>query len=267
MKKRKHLLAADSVIINNNHVVLVKRRFPPGKGCWVLPGGMVEPGETIKEALVREAKEETGLDVEPLRMIGIYDDPERDPRAYVVSVAYLCKLKGGKLHKSRECEEVRFFDINDALNMNLGFDHGKILRDGLMLLGFLGKKVLVGGTFNIIHPGHIYFLRKSKSFGKRLVVVVSNDETAKKKGKLIFPAKERKKLLESLRFVDKVIIGDKKDFFKVIEKERPDIIALGYDQEIDLSTLKKRTERLGIDVRIKRIDKYGDYSTRKIIKK
>jgi FAD synthetase len=113
------------------------------------------------------------------------------------------------------------------------------------------KKVLAGGTFNIIHPGHICFLEKAKSLGDYLVVVVANDKTViRNKGFLLMHAEDRKKILENLRIVDKAVIGDEKDFMKVVRKERPDIIALGYDQE--LGSLKKQIESLRIKiVRIK----------------
>jgi FAD synthetase len=114
------------------------------------------------------------------------------------------------------------------------------------------KKVLAGGTFNLVHPGHILFLQKAKELGDYLVVVVANDKTVlKSKGFLLMPAGARKKILENLRMVDKVVIGDEKDFMKVVRKEKPDIIALGYDQE--LGGLRKQIERSGIKCKIVRI--------------
>ena len=107
------------------------------------------------------------------------------------------------------------------------------------------KKVLVGGTFNLLHPGHLFFLDKARKLGDCLVVVVANDKTVlKRKGFLLMKAEARKKMLESLRIVDKAVIGDERDFLKVVRKERPDIIALGYDQE--LGGLEPQIEKLGI---------------------
>jgi FAD synthetase len=113
------------------------------------------------------------------------------------------------------------------------------------------KKVLAGGTFNIVHPGHIFFLKKAKEMGNYLVVVVANDRTVRRsKGFLTMPAEGRKMVIENLRIVDKAVIGDEKDFMKVVRKEKPSIIALGYDQEI--KDLEKQIENLGIKiVRIK----------------
>ena len=125
----------------------------------------------------------------------------------------------------------------------------------------MSKKVLVGGVFNIIHPGHVWFLKKAKSYGSYLIVVVAHDERAKKKH-LLFPATERKKVLESLKFVDKVVIGDKDDMFSIVKKEKPDVIVLGYDQNID----KKKINSIDKKIRIIKIKKkFGEYSTRKLI--
>ncbi len=126
------------------------------------------------------------------------------------------------------------------------------------------KKVLAGGTFNLLHPGHIHFLERAKSLGDHLVVVVANDRTVlRSKGFLLIKAEDRKKILESLRMVDKAVIGDEKDFMKVVRKEKPDVIALGYDQELDPG-LEKQIEKLGIKtVRIK--SRLNGYRTRDIL--
>ncbi|MEM5798011.1 MAG: adenylyltransferase/cytidyltransferase family protein [Candidatus Aenigmatarchaeota archaeon] len=123
------------------------------------------------------------------------------------------------------------------------------------------KRVLVGGTFNVLHPGHIFFLKKAKMLGDELIVVLANDKTARKNGKLFSPASERKRLLSSLKFVDKVVIGAwPKNEEKFVKKFKPDIIAIGYDQKIGPGLKKLK------NVRIVRIRKYGNYSSRKIIK-
>jgi FAD synthetase len=126
------------------------------------------------------------------------------------------------------------------------------------------KKVLAGGAFNLIHPGHILFLRKARELGDFLVVVVASDKTVlRNKGYLLMPAEARKKVLEGLRMVDNVVIGDEKDFFKAVEREKPDIIALGYDQALE-KKLRERIERSGIRIsRIKESD--IKYKTEKIV--
>jgi FAD synthetase len=114
------------------------------------------------------------------------------------------------------------------------------------------RKVLAGGVFNVIHPGHIYFLKEAKKHGDYLVVVVANDKT----GKAALPAKLRKKMVESLGFVDKVVIGGSGDRMAVVRKEKPDIVVLGYDQDMDVK---------GIPV--KRIGKLEGFSTNEILRK
>lgn len=124
-------------------------------------------------------------------------------------------------------------------------------------------KVLVGGTFNLLHPGHIYFLKKAKELGDELVVVITSDENVRKeKGYIIFNEKERKMLLESLEFVDRVIVGNRYDKLKVVEIEKPDIIAIGYDQKLNVDEVRRRSIK---NVKIVRIDKYKDYETKKVI--
>ena len=70
------LLTVDTVITQSNSVVLIRRKNPPFKGSWALPGGFVEYGETVEMAAIRETKEETGLDVELDGIVGVYSDPE-----------------------------------------------------------------------------------------------------------------------------------------------------------------------------------------------
>ncbi|MEM7819330.1 MAG: adenylyltransferase/cytidyltransferase family protein [Candidatus Aenigmatarchaeota archaeon] len=121
------------------------------------------------------------------------------------------------------------------------------------------KKVLCGGCFNHIHKGHIYFLKKAKSLGDYLIVVLAHDKNNKKP--YAIPAKSRKKYLEKLKIANKIVIGHPKDFMKTVKKYKPDIIALGYDQKLSKDIRNKLKK---INIKIKRIKKFGDYSTRKI---
>ncbi len=127
-------------------------------------------------------------------------------------------------------------------------------------------KVLVGGCFDLIHVGHIRFLRAAKSLGDELVVVIAHDETVRrKKGRLIFNCRERMEIIDSLRYVDRAVCGDARDFFKVVERESPDIVAVGYDQ--DDSWIREMAAERRMKFKIVRIEKLGDYSTHDIISK
>jgi cytidyltransferase-like protein len=123
------------------------------------------------------------------------------------------------------------------------------------------KKVLAGGCFNKIHPGHIYFLNKAKALGDYLVVVLAHDRNNKKP--YAIPAKERKKKLQELRIADKIIIGHPTDFLKTVKKAKPNIIALGYDQRLGREMENKIKEMKMKTIRIKR---FGKYNSRKIDK-
>jgi len=123
------------------------------------------------------------------------------------------------------------------------------------------KKVLAGGTFNLIHQGHIFFLKKARELGDSLVVVIASDRTVKGSGKpLLLSASQRKEVVESLGIADRVVIGSETDFFKVVEAERPDIIALGYDQELD-KKLKSKIKQILPKCKITRVEKLEGHST------
>jgi 8-oxo-dGTP diphosphatase len=121
----------DAVILEENSIVLVKRRNPPFKGMWALPGGFVESGETVEEAAVREAKEETGLTVEIIRLLGVYSDPKRDPRGPTVGTVFICKRINGELKADTDAKEVKEFSIRDL--PPLAFDHAKIVSDAIKI--------------------------------------------------------------------------------------------------------------------------------------
>ena len=105
--------------------------------------------------------------------------------------------------------------------------------------------VLCGGRFNFPHEGHKYFLIKAKSHGDYLIVVVAHDSQNLKKsdGKGML---ERRSGVENMGIADNVVIGDECDFFKVVEKYKPDVIALGWDQKLPFT--ESRLEKLGITV-------------------
>ena len=123
-------LMVDVIIPSERGVVLVRRRSEPFAGRWALPGGFVEVGETVEEAADREAAEETGLAVEVARLVGVYSDPERDPRGHNVSVAFLARVLSGDLVAATDASEVA---VVDPSSVELAFDHRKIIEDALSL--------------------------------------------------------------------------------------------------------------------------------------
>ncbi|MBI4361670.1 MAG: NUDIX hydrolase [Euryarchaeota archaeon] len=123
------LLVVDIVIRRGQEVVLIRRRNPPFRGSYALPGGFVDVGETVEQAARREAREETGLRVAIGRLVGVYSDPRRDPRGHSVAVAFLARPAGGRLQGGDDATEARWFHHRRL--PPLAFDHRRILRDAL----------------------------------------------------------------------------------------------------------------------------------------
>lgn len=109
-------------------VVLIERKYPPVG--LALPGGFVEVGESVEEAIIREMKEETGLDVIVLRQFRVYSEPDRDPRFHTVSVTFECVARGEPVGKD-DARVARVFGYDEIPFDRLVFDHGEILGDYL----------------------------------------------------------------------------------------------------------------------------------------
>ena len=126
MKPVTPLLTVDAIIIYQGKLVLIKRNNQPYQDMFALPGGFVEVGETVEAGAVRESKEETGLDVSLLKLLGVYSDPSRDPRGHTVSVCFLA-MGSGNLKAGSDAKETGLFGIDEI--PELAFDHNKIIED------------------------------------------------------------------------------------------------------------------------------------------
>ena len=124
-------IAVDGILITKGKLVAIRRKYPPFKGKMALPGGFVEYGERVEDAVVREFEEETGLKTRVDRMLGVYSDPTRDPRGQVISVVFLLRRKGGKLRSGSDAASIELVDPERTEDM--AFDHAKIVEDYLSL--------------------------------------------------------------------------------------------------------------------------------------
>ncbi|MEM0078199.1 MAG: NUDIX domain-containing protein, partial [Thermoplasmata archaeon] len=116
-------LAVDGIIEEYGKVLLIKRRNEPFKGYYALPGGFVEYGERVEEAIKREIFEETGFEVEIKKLLGVYSSPDRDPRGHTVSIVYILEKVGGNGRAGDDAEKIEFFDIKKL--PELAFDHNE----------------------------------------------------------------------------------------------------------------------------------------------
>ena len=128
-------------------------------------------------------------------------------------------------------------------------------------------KVLVGGSFDIIHVGHIQMLKQAKKLcpNSELIVVVARDSTIRKykNREPILPENDRLEILKAIKYVDKAILGNElgeKTFFDIIYEIKPDIIALGYDQQINEAELKEWLMKKKLQTRVIRLEKYESKS-------
>jgi ADP-ribose pyrophosphatase YjhB (NUDIX family) len=115
----------DIIIEMDEGIVLIKRKNPPFG--WALPGGFVDYGESLEASAVREAKEETSLDVTLVSEFGAYSEPDRDPRMHTITVVFIAKAEG-EPQAADDAAEIGIF-YKDTLPEKLAFDHGSILQD------------------------------------------------------------------------------------------------------------------------------------------
>ncbi len=113
------------------------------------------------------------------------------------------------------------------------------------------------GTFDLLHLGHIYYLKEAKKLGDVLVVVVARDTTVRKlKHEPVTPQEIRLKLIKELKVVDEAYLGNEQDMYAIVEEIKPDVIALGYDQIHDEKSIQKELKKRNIPAKVVRLPKY-----------
>lgn len=125
-------LTCDVFIYDDDfNFILIKRKNDPYKDCWALPGGFVEYGESVETAAIREAKEETSIDVELEELVNVYSAPDRDPRGHTVTVAFTAKgdLKARKADS--DAKDIGIFQSDELEEKDIAFDHAIIIKECL----------------------------------------------------------------------------------------------------------------------------------------
>jgi FAD synthetase len=120
------------------------------------------------------------------------------------------------------------------------------------------RRVVATGTFDILHPGHLYYLEESKKLGDELWVIVARDANVKHKPRPIIPEEHRLQMVAALKPVSHAILGDKTDMFRPIQEIQPAVITIGFNQHFDEIKLHQQLTERGLTPEIVRIGKYAD---------
>jgi len=133
------LVGVGAIIIEDSRVVLVKRAHPPLQAEWSIPGGVLEVGELVRDAAIREAREETGLVVEPGELLGVYDrilhHPDKRVQYHYVLIDFLCRRVAGDLAAASDASEVRWFTREQLPALKLAEDTLDVIQKGFAKLG------------------------------------------------------------------------------------------------------------------------------------
>ncbi len=119
----------DIAVVKNNSVILIKRKHDPFHGKLAFPGGFVDYGEPVEETARREIKEETGMQIELIDILGIYSAPNRDPRAHTITTVFVARPVAGTPQGADDAAEAKWVDIDSVSADDLAFDHAQILDD------------------------------------------------------------------------------------------------------------------------------------------
>ena len=189
----------------------------------------------------------------------------------VLTAMYVCQIQGmSPLESIKEKTTISSEQINFVIN---DLVKNQLLNEDRITLTEIGrnslKVVLAGGVFDIIHPGHIYTLKAAKALGDVLAVVVATDNTAikMKKRRPLHSQEQRQELVESLTMVDICLVGQEDDMFKTVDRVKPQIIALGYDQVHQEKFITDGCKRIKLEATVARLQSpIPDSSSSKIEK-
>ena len=115
------------------------------------------------------------------------------------------------------------------------------------------KKVLATGTFDLLHPGHVHYLRESAAQGDELVVIVARESMVSHKNPPVLPEKQRREMVGSLKPVDRAVLGSEDSIFEPLHDIRPDVVTLGHDQHYDEDDLRDELRERGFDADVVRV--------------
>lgn len=121
-------LTVDAIIEKDGAILMIRRKGDTYDGYLALPGGFVDYNETVENAVKREVKEELGVEVVPSAILGVYSDPNRDPRGHVISTVFICEFKGSPV-AGDDASDFGWVKLDNIDKENLAFDHSEIIRD------------------------------------------------------------------------------------------------------------------------------------------
>jgi glycerol-3-phosphate cytidylyltransferase/FAD synthetase len=175
----------------------------------------------------------------------------------ILSAMYVCQINGKSAFEIIEKKSLLSADvINSKIDKLI---KNQLVNEDRTTLTEIGRNslhvVLAGGVFDIIHPGHIYTLNAAKALGDVLVVVVATDITSEKmkKRKPLHTQEQRQELVNSLSMVDLCLVGQEDDIFKTVNRVRPQIIALGYDQIHQEKFITDGCKKIELDAKVARL--------------
>jgi 8-oxo-dGTP diphosphatase len=124
---KKISLAVDAIIEKNGEVLFIRRKKGSFEESLSFPGGKVDAGEKVEDAVKREILEETNLKIKPTHILGVYSDPKRDPKKHKVSITFVARVIGGKEEAGDDAKSLGWLPI--TTKRTLAFDHSKVLND------------------------------------------------------------------------------------------------------------------------------------------